>query len=56
MWLFKSNISIDGETIHKPFETTFWWGVGLAFHYISVFVLPKFHSVENEYDKLKNNS
>jgi len=36
-----------------PAWTTLGWGVGVAFHFISAYVLPKSNSVEHEYQKLK---
>jgi hypothetical protein len=36
-----------------PAWTTLGWGVGVAFHFISAYVLPKSGSVEQEYQKLK---
>lgn len=30
------------------------WGIGLAFHYMDAYVTPKSNSVEQEYEKLKN--
>lgn len=45
---------------HKTHEGWPWpvwpaigWGIGLAFHYVGAYVLPKSNSVEREYEKLK---
>jgi len=37
-----------------PIWTTLGWGIGLAFHFASAYVFHRSHSVENEYQKLKN--
>jgi 2TM domain len=43
----------DGRNDYWPAWTTLFWGVGLAFHYVSAYIKP-FSSAEAEYEKLKN--
>ncbi|MGC4100222.1 2TM domain-containing protein [Ferruginibacter sp.] len=37
-----------------PIWTTMGWGIGLAFHFAGAYIFPRTNSVENEYQKLKN--
>lgn len=58
LWFFTSNgmhYSFTGSNIPWPAWTTLGWGIGLAFHYAGAYINPRSNSVENEYEKLKNN-
>ncbi|MBL0254154.1 MAG: 2TM domain-containing protein [Chitinophagaceae bacterium] len=53
IWFFsKDNVHAPG--FPWPIWTTLGWGIGLAMHYASAYIFPRMHSVENEYNKLKN--
>ena len=36
-----------------PIYPMLGWGIGLFFHYVGAYVIPKENSVEREYEKLK---
>ncbi len=44
----------DSSGIPWPLWATLSWGVGLAFHFASVYIFPQQGSVEKEYEKLKS--
>lgn len=55
-WLFRFNwfpVRLHDEW-PWPLWTTLGWGLGLAFHFVGAYVLPKGNLVENEYQKLIN--
>jgi hypothetical protein len=61
MWYFtghhRADYDIEDLGWHHypwPIWTTLGWGIGLAFHFAGAYVFPHTHSVENEYEKLKN--
>ena len=56
MWYFNGNeFAENGFTFRSsPLITTIGWGVGLAFHYASAYLSKGIHSIESEYEKLKN--
>jgi hypothetical protein len=61
IWFLSSNHHevIDFEEFGRhsfpwPLWTTLGWGIGLAFHFAGAYVFPRSNSVENEYQKLKN--
>ncbi len=61
VWFFSSSHyhNLDMDEINWghfpwPIWTTLGWGIGLAFHFAGAYVFPKSNSVENEYEKLKN--
>jgi hypothetical protein len=43
----------DGNGLPWPVWSTFGWGIGVIFHYLSAYVFPKAGSAEREYEKLK---
>ena len=46
---------VTSPTAYKwPIWPTMGWAVGLAFHYVSVYHINSFFSVEKEMDKLRN--
>ena len=51
IWFFTDR-DVDGNRIPWPAWTTLGWGVGLAFHYIGVYISPQNNSVDREYQKL----
>ena len=54
VWYFtKDQQRIDDGGIPWPVWPAIGWGIGLMFHYIGAYVSDG-HSVEREYDKLKN--
>lgn len=59
VWFLSSNKDLAELEMDSPghFPWPVWpmlgWGIGLAFHYASAYVFPKANSVENEYEKLK---
>ncbi len=49
-WLFGA----DGHFRHgAPWGMTFFWGIGLAIHWVSVYFRPSFISEEREYERLR---
>jgi len=62
VWYFSGSHSRDldmnnwppGRHFPWPIWTTLGWGIGLAFHFVSVYIFPKANTVEREYEKLKN--
>lgn len=46
----------SGEHDIRSFPWPIWpmlgWGIGVAFHYINAYVLPKSNAIEREYEKL----
>ena len=59
LWIlwFLTDRDYDGGYFPWPVWPTVGWGIGLAFNYIGVYVIPGSQSVEKEYQKLsdKNN-
>ena len=54
LWYFTGRY-IDHETMFPwPIWPMLGWGIGIAFHFAGAYISPKFNTVENEYQKLKN--
>ena len=54
IWLL-SNTSINRLTITpSPIWVTFFWGIGLLFNYVEVYLIKSHTTVEKEYNQLKN--
>jgi len=51
LWYF-TGADKNGSGIPWPAWTTGGWGIGLVFHYIGAYVIPKSNAVDNEYEKL----
>lgn len=54
LWYFTGANWRDGSFFPWPLWTTLGWGIGVAFHFVAAYVFPRANSVENEYQKLKN--
>jgi hypothetical protein len=58
IWYFTvhKNDAVENDTLHLPWPV--WpmvgWGIGLVFHFMGAYVVPKKNLIENEYQKLKN--
>lgn len=54
LWIlwFLTDRDYDRSYFPWPIWPTVGWGIGLAFNYIGVYVMPKSDSVEREYEKL----
>ena len=50
VWYFSGGY--DAHSIPWPAWPMLGWGVGVAFHYINAYVLPKSNAIEREYEKL----
>jgi hypothetical protein len=55
IWYFTRH-SNDQEGLPWPIWPMLGWGIGLSFHFMGAYVLPKSNMVENEYRKLKINN
>ena len=53
IWYFNGQQKTD-EGWPWPVWPLLGWGIGLIFHWMGAYVLPKENSIEREYDKLKN--
>jgi hypothetical protein len=52
---FLSNSSINPHIITpSPIWVTFFWGIGLLFNYVEVYLIKSHTTVEKEYNQLKN--
>ncbi len=51
LWCFTGQ---HGSDFPWPVWPMFGWGIGLAFHFAEAYVCLKHNTVENEYQKLKN--
>ena len=58
LWFFtdKNNYSWNVNYWPWPLWASLGWGIGIAMQYVSAYISPKSISVENEYQKLKNNN
>ncbi len=54
IWIFTGARTSD-HFIPWPLWSTLGWGIGIASHFISAYVVTKENSVEKEYEKLKQN-
>jgi hypothetical protein len=56
VWFFSgnhyNNFSFNGTP--WPVWVMFWWGVGLAFSFVGAYMVNTKESIENEFQKLKN--
>ena len=55
LWYFSGTDRYEESVIPWPLWSTFGWGIGLAFHYMSAYVTTGTDSVEREYNKLVQN-
>jgi hypothetical protein len=57
LWFFTGGVSrvYNNWGLPWPIWPALGWGIGLAFQYADAYVFPKANSIENEYEKLKNN-
>ena len=57
LWIlwFLTDRDYNGDYFPWPIWPTIGWGIGLAFNYIGVYVVPRSNSVEREYEKLSKN-
>lgn len=55
LWYF-TGARTYGNSIPWPAWTTFGWGIGLLFHYISAYTSSGENAVEKEYKKLTQNN
>ncbi len=51
LWMF-SDRDMDGNGFPWPIWSTIGWGIGLGFHYVGAYVMPRSNSIEREYEKL----
>lgn len=54
IWFFADG-KYSGNRYPWPIWPMFGWGIGLLFHYLGAYVLPRENSVEKEYEKLTRN-
>lgn len=61
IWYFNSSKPMDfnfadwqSGYFPWPLWVSLGWGIGLAFHFARAYIFPEANSVENEYEKLKN--
>lgn len=54
VWYFTGQHYSGGMKFPWPVWPMFGWGIGLLFHFMAAYVYPQDHSVEREYQKLKN--
>ena len=53
IWYFSTNdMSFRVDKLPWPVWSTLGWGLGLVFHYLGAYLIPKENSVEKEYEKL----
>jgi hypothetical protein len=53
LWYFTGH-HIDGDDMLPwPVWPMLGWGIGLAFHFAGAYIFPRSNSIENEYQKLK---
>jgi hypothetical protein len=54
VWLLSGREKDDFDSFPWPTWIMFWWGVGLAYHYANAYLFSRKDSVQQEYEKLKN--
>ena len=55
LWYFTGqHVDHDEMRFPWPIWPMLGWGIGLAFHFAGAYIFPKHNTVENEYQKLKN--
>ena len=54
LWYFTGDKSDSIESFPWPLWSMLGWGIGLAFHFAEAYIFTEAHSVEKEYQKLKN--
>ncbi len=52
IWWFTGAETGGNMNLPWPVWSTFGWGIGLVFHYLSVYVFHKENAVDKEYEKL----
>jgi hypothetical protein len=56
LWYLKGQKMDDDDKWPWPVWPLLGWGIGLAFHFIGTYIVPKENLAEKEYDKLKKKS
>ena len=54
LWYFTGQHVDDESRFPWPVWPMLGWGIGIAFHFAGAYIFPRSNTVENEYQKLKN--
>ena len=52
IWVLTSEPGATGSRYPWPIWATGGWGIGLLFHYLGAYILPRENRAEREYEKL----